>query len=186
MTKLFPRREPNNGRNGNCAGLKVWGNWNDFQCWRKKQRGGTMNALCERSLQQPSRTATTKSPTIRGTDYLNTPVCGKQQKPSRTQYAKMPGRKNCENCQKIGEDGKAGKDYKGKVATTISGRKCQKWSEQTPHTHKWGNEGNHNFCRNLDNHNGVWCYTTDKNKRWEDCDVPMCEGETCIIDHSSL
>ena len=76
MTKLLPRREPNNGRNGNCAGLKVWGNWNDFKCWRKKQRGGTMNALCERSLQQPSRTATTKSPIIRSNDYLSAPVCG--------------------------------------------------------------------------------------------------------------
>ena len=82
-------------------------------------------------------------------------------------------------------DGKAGKDYKGKVSTTITGRKCQKWSEQTPHTHKWGNEGNHNFCRNIADHTGVWCYTTDKNKRWEDCDVPICEGETCITDLSS-
>ena len=99
--------------------------------------------------------------------YIDTPACGKQQKLDRV-------RKNCEKCLKIGEDGKAGKDYKGKVSTTISGKKCQKWSEQTPHTHKWGNEGNHNFCRNIDNHKGVWCYTTDPKVPWEHCRVPKC------------
>merc|ERR1719218_539492 len=30
--------------------------------------------------------------------------------------------------------------------------------------------GDHRLCRNPSgNHYGIWCYTTDKNKRWEDC-----------------
>ena len=32
--------------------------------------------------------------------------------------------------------------------------------------------GNHNFCRNPDDGDRVWCYTTDSDTRWEYCDVP--------------
>ena len=78
-------------------------------------------------------------------------------------------------CQTFGEDGKAGDDYKGKVAKTTSGLECQMWSEQRPHKHRFGDLGEHNFCRNPDGWpHGVWCYTMDKKKRWELCDVPKC------------
>ena len=77
------------------------------------------------------------------------------------------------DCQNEGEDGKNGKDYEGNVAKTVSGYKCQKWSEQKPHKHKFADQGKHNFCRNPDGHKGVWCYTTAR-KRWEECDVPVC------------
>ena len=79
-------------------------------------------------------------------------------------------------CQTFGEDGKAVDDYKGKVAKTTSGLECQMWSEQRPHKHRFGDLGEHNFCRNPDGWpHGVWCYTTDKKKRWELCDVPKCD-----------
>ena len=78
-------------------------------------------------------------------------------------------------CQNVGADGTAGKDYKGSVARTISGRVCQKWSEQKPHRHQFKEVGKHNFCRNPDEEPGVWCYTMDKRKRWELCDVPKCD-----------
>merc|ERR1712179_273343 len=77
------------------------------------------------------------------------------------------------DCQNEGEDGKNGKDYEGNVAKTVSGYKCQKWSEQKPHKHKFADQGKPNFCRNPDGHKGVWCYTTAR-KRWEECDVPVC------------
>ena len=32
--------------------------------------------------------------------------------------------------------------------------------------------GNHNKCRNPDKSKGLWCYTTNKNKRWEYCIAP--------------
>ena len=67
-----------------------------------------------------------------------------------------------------------GEKYKGKVAKTASGKKCQSWTDQKPHKHKHEEVGEHNFCRNPDNHTGVWCYTIDRKKRWEPCQVPKC------------
>ena len=38
-------------------------------------------------------------------------------------------------------------------------------------------EYKHNFCRNPGSGTaGVWCYTTDEDTRFEDCDVPSCAG----------
>jgi len=67
-----------------------------------------------------------------------------------------------------------GKYYKGEVNKTGSGKDCQVWAEQKPHKHKHKDVGENNFCRNPDNHDAVWCYTTDKKKRWEECNVPKC------------
>ena len=55
------------------------------------------------------------------------------------------------------------------MARTVSGKRCQKWNEQTPHKHDqpaW----DHNYCRNPDSEDGgVWCYTEDPGTRWEYC-----------------
>ena len=67
--------------------------------------------------------------------------------------------------------------YRGCQNTTKNGITCQKWTEQSPHKHNRTNEnypnkgvGDHNYCRNPDNEpHGIWCYTTDKKKRWEYC-----------------
>ena len=75
-----------------------------------------------------------------------------------------------------------GGDYKGKANLTVSGRSCQKWSMQDPHRHKFTErfveEGDHNFCRNPDGEPGAWCYTTDADKRWEQCIIPECATPT--------
>ncbi|MEQ2202341.1 hypothetical protein XENOCAPTIV_021791, partial [Xenoophorus captivus] len=35
-------------------------------------------------------------------------------------------------------------------------------------------------CRNPDNDvNGPWCYTTDRNKKWDYCQIPDCAGLDC-------
>ena len=47
------------------------------------------------------------------------------------------------------------------------------WSSQTPHIHDYS-ESEWNYCRNPDEEPKPWCYTTDPDKRWEFCDIPVC------------
>ena len=61
--------------------------------------------------------------------------------------------------------------------TTRSGITCQKWSETTPHSHNRNAEnypdkglGDHKYCRNPDEEDTIWCYTTDSSIMWEYCD----------------
>ncbi|XP_061234719.1 plasminogen-like isoform X1 [Neopsephotus bourkii] len=77
-----------------------------------------------------------------------------------------------------------GKDYRGTVAKTAMGRTCQEWSSQKPHSHKYFTPMTHpragldkNYCRNPDGDvNGVWCFTTDPEKKWEYCEIPRCSS----------
>ena len=72
-----------------------------------------------------------------------------------------------------------GRDYRGRVAVTKTGKTCQKWTTQAPHKHTrtpegypLGGLGDHNYCRNPDSEpNGAWCYTENPAKRWEYCDI---------------
>ena len=64
---------------------------------------------------------------------------------------------------------KPGSDYIGTTSKTVSGLTCQMWNQQSPHRHKY-NLFSHNYCRNPSGGSGgAWCYTTDKNTRWEYC-----------------
>ena len=65
-----------------------------------------------------------------------------------------------------------GHNYRGKQNVTESGRTCQMWSSQTPHSHTDNGEGN--YCRNPDGKAKPWCYTTDPDVRFEMCDIPLC------------
>ena len=73
-----------------------------------------------------------------------------------------------------------GRSYTGNLSVTVSGISCQSWTEQCPHRHTMNNtypELNlaQNFCRNPQSSGKrPWCFTTDRNKRWEYCDVPKC------------
>ncbi|KAI7800149.1 plasminogen precursor [Triplophysa rosa] len=76
-----------------------------------------------------------------------------------------------------------GSSYRGTISVTKSGKTCQSWISQTPHTHgrtaeKYPCKGLvENYCRNPDNDKAPWCFTTDPETRWERCNVPKCEDQ---------
>jgi len=71
-----------------------------------------------------------------------------------------------------------GAGYIGCQSVTKSGKVCQNWMDKVPHKHKLQrfarkNElglGDHNFCRNPDGSETIWCYTTDSTTLWEECE----------------
>jgi len=72
--------------------------------------------------------------------------------------------------------------YEGTKSTTATGRQCQRWNQQRPHTHHFGNmseagTGAHPYCRDPDGEGYPWCYTMDPAKRWESCNISRCEGD---------
>ncbi|KAL3882544.1 hypothetical protein ACJMK2_028880 [Sinanodonta woodiana] len=75
------------------------------------------------------------------------------------------------------------KKYVGKRTCTVSGRTCQRWNSQYPHTHRFMNaafpdgsaDDAGNYCRDPNGYGTTWCYTIDPKVRWEVCDVPSCD-----------
>lgn len=69
-----------------------------------------------------------------------------------------------------------GKIYFGTISVTRTGDPCQRWGSQTPHTHGFGYRlaDHENYCRNPDEDDGPWCYTTKSDKRYDYCTVPHC------------
>ncbi|XP_062608390.1 uncharacterized protein LOC134270216 [Saccostrea cucullata] len=70
-----------------------------------------------------------------------------------------------------------GEDYLGNASTTFTGLTCQRWDVQTPHEHDYTDHAlaDGNFCRII-NDERPWCYTEDRDIRWEYCMVPDCES----------
>ncbi|CAB4014749.1 coadhesin-like isoform X2, partial [Paramuricea clavata] len=73
-----------------------------------------------------------------------------------------------------------GSSYHGNISVTASGIPCQSWTEQCLHRHTMNEtypelNNAQNYCRNPKNSGQrPWCFTTDRNKRWEYCDIPRC------------
>ena len=87
-----------------------------------------------------------------------------------------------------------GASYSGTMNVTASGRTCQFWAASQPHVPKYTDvgkvgdteAGEHNHCRNPSGHvGGVWCYTTDPDKEWEHCSVPICVPMLKVFDFSA-
>lgn len=82
-------------------------------------------------------------------------------------------------------------DYRGTIAITATGKKCQRWDSQHPHNHVNSPEGmpgaglEENYCRNPDREPFAWCYTEDPDTRWEYCDVTLCGSITLESDNKT-
>ncbi|KAI8496471.1 hypothetical protein Bbelb_257700 [Branchiostoma belcheri] len=93
-----------------------------------------------------------------------------------------------------------GRSYAGHI-NRAGDRLCQRWDSQSPHPHPDTPQAHpdagleENFCRNPDNKERPWCYTTDGTRRWDFCNVMECadpfslnaidkscsESNTCLI-----
>ncbi|XP_019635022.1 PREDICTED: polycystic kidney disease protein 1-like 2 [Branchiostoma belcheri] len=77
--------------------------------------------------------------------------------------------------------------YRGAVNYTIEGRDCQAWGSASPHlqtlayyTSVQEEPAVGNKCRDPSG-DGVWCYTMDAGKRWENCPVPYCAHKIGLL-----
>ncbi|XP_041375617.1 uncharacterized threonine-rich GPI-anchored glycoprotein PJ4664.02-like [Gigantopelta aegis] len=85
-------------------------------------------------------------------------------------------------CEHICMYGTYGQWYAGHDSETISGQKCQKWSEDVPHNHTFklrkqfpNKKINQAYCRNpILSQTRPWCFTTNTSLRYEACNVPTC------------
>ncbi|KAI8516641.1 carbohydrate binding [Branchiostoma belcheri] len=84
-----------------------------------------------------------------------------------------------------------GATYRGQVNTTDVGLVCQRWEDQTPHSHHFLDLSigglSENYCRNPDSEKRPWCYTLDPSVRWQYCPVKSCDeiGPALAVDDSS-
>ena len=67
-----------------------------------------------------------------------------------------------------------GLKYEGQQNSTVMGIQCMQWIAQTPHFHGHFSDLPENLCRNPDSEPKPWCYTMDKDVRWQMCPVQMC------------
>jgi len=103
----------------------------------------------------------------RNPDGSRTIWCYTGDKQKRWEYCRP---RECDELLKGSKDS----GYRGCQQRTVSGRRCQHWSSQSPHAHKHSGLGLNN-CRNPDGSNTIWCYTTYKKKRWEYCKPLGCD-----------
>ena len=85
-------------------------------------------------------------------------------------------------------DGPDYSQYTGTVSWTKYGRTCQDWTSQSPQEHVYDKDASFpadssaaaakNYCRDPDGYGKLWCYTINKDVRWEECDVPACKYYT--------
>ena len=84
-----------------------------------------------------------------------------------------------------------GIEYRGTVSVTKNGLSCQPWALDSPNKHNYNYlaetliQPSESACRGTGEIykdpnglvNNLWCYTTDPDTRWENCDVSDCSHD---------
>ncbi len=124
-----------------------------------------------------------------GTKYTAMPTIRPTMRPAGAENIDNGASADCEASDPLvcGCPEKSQSDYRGSIDTTESGLTCQRWRDQTPHTHPYVPEDYpdegllRNYCRNPGGESErPWCFTNDPNKRWEYCNVPVCGVPTTL------
>ncbi|XP_019636271.1 PREDICTED: uncharacterized protein LOC109478901 [Branchiostoma belcheri] len=82
--------------------------------------------------------------------------------------------------------------YTNNPLVRAGARLCQRWDSQSPHSHTHTPQAHpdagleENFCRNPDNKERPWCYTTDGTRRWDYCNVMECAGKKYPFSMNSI
>ncbi|KAM9316694.1 plasminogen [Gastrophryne carolinensis] len=129
-----------------------------------------INNYCRNPDAEPRPWCFTTNPSKRW-EFCNIPRCTSRPPPSEPGLQCLSGN---------------GMSYQGNIAVTASGRTCQSWSAQEPHGHIRTPDNypcknlEKNYCRNPDGETMPWCYTTDKDMRWEYCNIPSCDTKPVV------
>ncbi|XP_028996570.1 plasminogen-like [Betta splendens] len=127
----------------------------------------------------------------RNPDGMQRPWCYTTDPKTRWEYCLVP---RCEtfNLPELNCTSGNGKGYRGTIAVTRTGKTCQRWAAQSPHEHERTLENypnsdlESNYCRNPDDSERPWCYTTDPDTRWQYCLVPSCASGGSTVNSQQI
>ncbi|KAM6985866.1 hepatocyte growth factor a [Aplochiton taeniatus] len=137
----------------------------------KKYPGkGLRDNYCRNPDNRPRPWCYTMDPAIQW-EYCNITACGFSEE-------------NAVNATSSCVRGK-GTDYRGLINTTPAGVTCQRWDSQFPHSHSYTPQNynckdlKENYCRNPDESDYPWCFTTDPNQRIAFCThISRCDADS--------
>ncbi|XP_022315951.2 receptor-type tyrosine-protein phosphatase mu-like isoform X6 [Crassostrea virginica] len=147
--------------------LHLAGQWQDLQALQRECKDGTFGYRCLFTCRC----------------YRNR-VCDKETgRCPRDECANGYWGQGCQLDNNCFYNGRA-RSYQGTKSVTDSLFTCQRWDTQTPHRHSYNGQDfpdrrlPDNFCRTTKDAARPWCYTTDRDKRWEHCNINNCNCPT--------
>merc|ERR1719209_1983063 len=188
------------GTHGAIQGMKMWqstGTTTSIDCYkgdrasyRGRKTSTSSGRICQNwASQSPQKHGRTpeKYPNsdltsnyCRNPDGELGPWCYTTDSKKRWEYCGIP------KCS-VGEcypKGTRGEDYRGHANVTVTGSYCKPWKTSgksySPENCCQHADLVENYCRNPSKSERPWCYSTNKGRDWEYCDIPECgSGGSC-------